>query len=567
MRRTSKLLIVVVTTIAALGLGWTLGRGDRPLCPPALQRLVAPEQLAPPSPVVHAAAGSAALIFVGDVLPIEDRDYLTAVAPLIRSADYAVCNLECPLSERGTRTPLKLNPRGGVIPNEYFFQAPPSQAQRLANTGFDAVVVANNHIMDYGPQALLETFSALDDAGIEHTGAGPDLAAARQPVVARIGAQTIALLSYVSVRTLPGTEHFAATERTAGTVFVAGDASGNPTAHTAAMIANDIRAARKVADFVVPCFHWGIENRDSPDALPRRLARHAIDSGAAMVIGHHPHVLQGVEIYRGAPICYSLGNFVFPTPHVNTTFSAALEVQLEAGRWREMAFHPVRLKVGAGDPIPAAGNDRRRIIDRLTRLSAAFGTTAMVVEDGDGTRVVVRNSEQPRERSELLVVERESFYVSAHESLDGMSVVSFLAWGLDGEEKAARRLEVVVNDALAGEVMSILREIYLDPDRFPIHEVIGYDYRTIAGGGGRMSWHAAGRAIDINRAQNPMIRDGQYTVHPDEPPYEPKQWRPGEDPLSITADGSVVRAFKRHGWRWGGDWTSSKDYQHFDKPR
>jgi hypothetical protein len=148
-----------------------------------------------------------------------------------------------------------------------------------------------------------------------------------------------------------------------------------------------------------------------------------------------------------------------------------------------------------------------------------------------------------------------------------MAVVSFLAWEFEDSERVARERRVAVAREVAEEVQAIFREIYEHEERFPIAEVIGYDYRTVAGSEDRLSFHAAGRAIDLNRRQNPMIEDGRRIVHPDEPPYEPGEWRPGDDPYSITPGGSVVQAFTSRGWRWGGNWTSMKDYQHFDKPR
>lgn len=89
-------------------------------------------------------------------------------------------------------------------------------------------------------------------------------------------------------------------------------------------------------------------------------------------------------------------------------------------------------------------------------------------------------------------------------------------------------------------------------------------YRTVTGGRG-LSRHALGRAIDLNRPENPMVCGAEKLVHPDEPPYVPKSYRPGEDPYSIPGDSIVVHAFKRRGWRWGGDFTTCVDHQHFDK--
>jgi hypothetical protein len=159
-----------------------------------------------------------------------------------------------------------------------------------------------------------------------------------------------------------------------------------------------------------------------------------------------------------------------------------------------------------------------------------------------------------------------SFFTEPDPDIAGMRIVHILAWDLVDGHKTSVEAQVVVCDELADEVLAIFREIHDDPERFPIHDLVGYNYRTIAGGRG-LSNHAYGRAIDINRVENPMIQNGEKIVHPDEPPYVPGEWSPGVNPYSITPDGSVVRAFKSRGWRWGGDWTSCKDYQHFDKPR
>lgn len=523
---------------------------------PATSRL---DPLPPPE------AGKARIILVGDVLPLEDRDYLGSVAPLLRSADLTIGNLEAPLSTRGERLALKLDDRGRTRSGQFLFRAPPAQAIRLADAGFDVLTLANNHIMDYGPEALHETTEVLDQAGIRHTGAGADLTDARRPAIVEAAGQTIAVRAYVCAGTLPGIEGFAATADSAGAAFVHGDGAGEPTEQTREMLQEDIGRAQAEADFVIVSFHWGTESRFRPDPLPRALARYAIDSGANMIVGHHPHVLQGIEIYRGAPICYSLGNFVFPTPWEINHDSAVFELVLREGAWRRIVLHPVKLRNPAGDPEAATGADLRRIVGLFTSLSEEMGTRCEVRDEGGHTQVVIANPAPPEPREHLLKAEERFFAIEPHPKLAGMSVVHFLAWDFAGEQKLPHSREVVVSSALAQEVLAIFREIYLAPERFPIHEVIGHDYRTVTGGEA-LSWHALGRAIDINRAQNPMIVDGEAVVHSEEPPYEPDEWRPGEDPYSITPDGSVVRAFKSRGWRWGGDWTSVKDYQHFDRP-
>lgn len=563
MRGRTDRALQAILAIALFAAGWIVGGvlglpswlvQDRTVTETSAQQpaFSAPEPTAP---------RRARLLLVGDVLPLEDRDCLASVRRLVSAADLAVCNLECPLSTHGVKCPAKLAEDGRPLHREFLFRAPPSQAQRLADAGFDAVTLANNHIMDYGGEALLETLSALDAAGLAHCGSGPDEAAAREPAIARVEGQTIAILAYATAHTLPDTPGFAATDQTAGTVLLTGRGDA-PTRRSKRILREDIRGAAGRADLVIVAFHWGTEASGGPGALPRSLAHLAVDCGADLVIGHHPHVLQGVELYEGAAVCYSLGNFAFRTPWEPNRDSATFEVEIERGVWRRIVMRPVRLDERDGDPRPARGEDLERITQRIVRLSSELGTGCEVLDDPP--RVVITNPD-PQEPSGLLQAEEECFAVEPHPELEGMATVHFLAWDLEGQRKAPRSRTVVVNAALAGEVLEILREVYLDPERFPIHEVIGYDYRTVTGGS-RLSWHATGRAIDINRAENPMIRDGRKVVHPDEAPYQPGEWRPGEDPYSIPPDGSLVRAFTGRGWRWGGEWSSCKDYQHFDKP-
>ncbi len=555
---------------------------------------------APPTP------GPARLVFVGDVLPLQDRNYLGNVKAFIAGADLAVCNLECVLSTHGAKTPLKFK-NGRVIRNEFFFQVAPAHGNRLAAAGFDVTTLANNHIMDYGGEALLESLDVLDAAGIEHTGAGRDKWAARKPVICEVQGQTVAVLAYVSPNTLPGTESFAATEHTAGTTFVKPGPNAKPTAQTCAMLRNDISAARKKADFVVVCYHWGREARREPDEFPKHLAHLSVDCGADLVIGHHPHTPQGIEIYKDRPIAYSLGNFVFPTKWKGLLESIMLEVRIEDGRWTKIVAYPVTLQHLLGDPTPTTGEAGHKTAGRIASMSAPWKTPCRYVQDNQTTALIIENSDREEvARDYLLKAEVRCFYAEAYDesgwkpdlredekkpdlredekkpdlrederkpdlrerkrnaNIEGLSTVHFLAWDLEGGVKSPKAREIVVASKLAAEVQEIFKEIYLDEERFPIHDLVGYNYRTIAGGQG-LSKHAFGRAIDINRVENPMIKGGKKIVHPDEPPYVPGEWRPGEDPYSIAPDGAVVRIFKAHGWRWGGDWTSCKDYQHFDK--
>jgi poly-gamma-glutamate synthesis protein (capsule biosynthesis protein) len=169
------------------------------------------------------------------------------------------------------------------------------------------VSLANNHLMDYGPQGLVDTLMTLEQARIPYFGAGRTMAEARRPALVTVGGVRFAFLGYffLGTRNIEPPQVYA-TETTPG---VAGHFSD--VAVMERMLREDILAAKAQADVVLPFFHWGREGTYKPEPYQLQLARAAIDAGAAGVLGSHPHVLQAMELYQGAPAVYSLGNFVF----------------------------------------------------------------------------------------------------------------------------------------------------------------------------------------------------------------------------------------------------------------
>ncbi len=239
------------------------------------------------------------IIFAGDILLAGRAERLIEtkgpaslfanVRGVLREADLAVGNLECSLSMRGR--PVK---------KKYRFRADPETAAALADAGFDVVTLANNHSADYGRAALSDTIHAVEAAGMRVVGAGRDAESARQPLILEAGEPPlkIALLSFSNMQP---TDFYAGSNRP-GT---------NPADRDA--IKDTVSAARRKADVVIAIFHWGQELSDLPSARQRELAYLAVDTGADLVVGHHPHVLQGFERRGDALIAYSLGNFLFPS--------------------------------------------------------------------------------------------------------------------------------------------------------------------------------------------------------------------------------------------------------------
>ncbi len=236
--------------------------------------------------------------FVGDVIlgrtvhTIMTRlnDYsapFRLVADELKKSDLTIANLECSLSDNITPP---------TDPFTFSFMTFTAGADGLALSGVDAVTQANNHSMNFGAQGMRDTLAALDQRKIRHFGIGENLTEARQPVIFETNGRRIAILGYDGIT---GTT-YGATDSTAGTAPLDVD-----------LMAEDIAAARQAADIVIPFVHWGIEYQLVPSEAQRSIAKNAIDVGADMVIGSHCHWVQGMEIYNGKPIIYSLANFVF----------------------------------------------------------------------------------------------------------------------------------------------------------------------------------------------------------------------------------------------------------------
>lgn len=207
----------------------------------------------------------------------------------IQAADYFMTNEEFPFSTRGTPAPDK----------QFTFRVHPEKVKLMQEMGIDLVTLANNHALDYGRDAMLDTIDTLDRAGIRHVGAGKNLAEARKPAIVELNGRTFAFIG--ATRVYPEADWAAGTD-SAG-MFSAYDGG--------AQLAEEVKAAKQQADYVIAYVHWGIEREETPNEVQKSIAHRLVDAGADLVVGAHPHVLQGIEYYQGVPIAYSLGNFVF----------------------------------------------------------------------------------------------------------------------------------------------------------------------------------------------------------------------------------------------------------------
>jgi|Tabmets5t2r1_1033131.scaffolds.fasta_scaffold03809_3 poly-gamma-glutamate capsule biosynthesis protein CapA/YwtB (metallophosphatase superfamily) len=257
----------------------------------------------------------------------------------LRRADIAFGNLESPVSKRGTPFPKQYNFRG----------TPAALAGLRRHSGIDVLNLANNHVGDYGPTAMLDTVRGVERLGIRAVGAGAGLKRALRPqVVERLGLR-VAFVGFSNILPL----EFAAEPGRPGVAWATPETVGQA-----------VRAARQRADVVVATFHWGIEKMPYETADQAELARVAADAGAQLVIGAHPHVLQPIRRAGAALVAYSLGNFVFGAHSSDTAATGILVTDLSAegvtrARWRPGTIDGGRPLLQSGRPqrLPVADPD------------------------------------------------------------------------------------------------------------------------------------------------------------------------------------------------------------------
>ncbi|MEA3078129.1 MAG: hypothetical protein QOF60_3037 [Actinomycetota bacterium] len=277
---------------------------------------------------VVAADATATLAFAGDVHgegPVRDllergENPLAAMADRLQAADLVAVNLETPVAHPGTGTPQS---------KQYVFLAGTELLDALVRSGVDIVNLANNHALDHGPEALLETIDHARQAGLTPVGAGANAAEAYRPAYFRVRSRTIAVLGLSRV-VPPG---WAATATKPGVA----SAYDERTAMQA------IRNAKAQADDVVVIVHWGVELARCPGDDIVGLAHRLHQAGASIVAGHHPHVLQGISNGDEGVTAYSLGNFVWYHDEPPTNETGVLEVELGLEGRPRPTFLPARV--------------------------------------------------------------------------------------------------------------------------------------------------------------------------------------------------------------------------------
>ena len=304
------------------------------------------------------------LFFTGDVMLGRGVDGILAsgqnvfsnVDPLFLNADAVIVNLEDPMTTSSVNfkktVPLKANP---------------IYASVLKKNNIVVACLANNHIMDYGNTGLTDTINALKSNGINYTGAGDNLNQATQPVYLNIKGRKIAILNFLDNSSFT---EFLPSEMPGATVNSPGYAPANWT-----IIKQRIDESKKNSDITVVVFHYGNEYSTTPNPSQIELSHECIDEGADMVIGSHPHVIQEIESYKGKPIFYSLGNFVFDQSNPATHSSLMVEMDM-IGNEAKIIVHPIILV--SSIPQQMDNSSCKALLEKLKSQSSLNIT----IEDG-----------------------------------------------------------------------------------------------------------------------------------------------------------------------------------------
>lgn len=278
------------------------------------------------------------------------------IKDIVKDADITFGNLECPITTEGAPILKKRN---------LVFQADPSNTNALKDAGFDILNLANNHSMDYNAKGLMNTVQNLHSREIETVGAGKDREDAHKPVFIEKKGIIIGFMGYSA---FPSEGYFYFDYKP-GVSYANED-----------KLAQEIKQAKTGCDLLIVSFHWGKEFDHSTSEHQKFLAHLAVENGADVIIGHHPHVLQGVEVYRAKPIFYSLGNFVFDRQiPPGTDETMILNLKVSDKKIREAELLPV--KILRCQPFKASGNIAAGVLNNLKSYSKRMNSNIEIMNE------------------------------------------------------------------------------------------------------------------------------------------------------------------------------------------
>lgn len=272
----------------------------------------------------------------------------------MNSVDVMVVNNEFPFTSRGNRQEEKM----------YTFRADPDTAEYLQIMGADVAILANNHVYDFGEQGLLDTLDTLNEYGIKPLGAGRNIEEASRPVYYIINDIKVAIIAATQIERLEPPNTIGAREDKAG-VFRCWNSK---------LIYSVVEEAKKNADFVIVCVHWGTEKEEMPDTWQLEMAPKLAEAGADLIIGDHPHRLQGFYYYGNTPCIYSLGNYWFNGYKLDTCL---VTVEFNKAGMKSLKFLPAIQENMKTNLV--GGSEYERIINYMNSISKG----AYIDEEGE----------------------------------------------------------------------------------------------------------------------------------------------------------------------------------------
>lgn len=298
------------------------------------------------------------LAFAGDVhfaerttaLLDDPARALGPIAQVMAAADLAVVNLETAVTTGGTAEPKK-----------YHFRAPAQAYAAVKAAGVDAVSIANNHSLDYGPVGLADTLSYAQQAGMPAFGAGMNATAAYTPWVTEVRGTRIAFVGISQVHELEASWN--ATD----------DRPGVAHARDRARAVAAVRAARQKADVVIVFMHWGKEGSDCPTEEMKSFARTIADAGTDLIVGTHAHLMLGDGWLGGTYVAYGLGNFLWWWNDAYSNDTGVLRVTLRNATIVKTELVPAYISRETGQPLPATGAEASRIVSKFAGLRSCTG--------------------------------------------------------------------------------------------------------------------------------------------------------------------------------------------------
>jgi poly-gamma-glutamate capsule biosynthesis protein CapA/YwtB (metallophosphatase superfamily) len=244
---------------------------------------------------------------------------------------------------------------------KYVFQVGLDEARALGSSGLDLVSIANNHTMDFGEEGFLDTLEALETIGQRYVGGGRDLAEATQPSVFTAGGTRVVFLAYSDWSSIL-------------TRAADGRAGINPLETDRAV--EEIRMLKKPGSVVIVSVHWGLQHTETPTAQQVRAAHALVDAGADVIAGHHPHCPQSVEVYKGKPVFYSLGNLVFGLSNPDRVHNIAASLLFDGDRLVSARILPVNGLFFSNGYSPSflEGDEAAAVVKKIEKISRRFHT-------------------------------------------------------------------------------------------------------------------------------------------------------------------------------------------------